>query len=81
LASKYSHNMGIFSDSQKLKTALEVIENDRRTKSQYESKEQNRHLKNLLATLVAVLVLGAILLMLPKNGKSVETTIKIQKTK
>lgn len=59
--------MGLFSNNkEKLKTALVVIESDRRSKTQYDLREENRSNKAVIATLIAVLVVGAILLMLPK---------------
>lgn len=58
--------MGFFSNEQKLKNALTVIESDRRSKTHYELREKNRTNQNLIATLIAVLILGAILFMLPK---------------
>jgi len=59
--------MSYFENKAKLKTALEVIESDRRTKTQYDLREKNRKLERIVATLVVALLAGFIIFfVLPK---------------
>ena len=59
--------MSYFEDKEKLRTALEVVESDRRTKTQYELRERNRQLERIVATLAVALIAGFIIFfVLPK---------------
>lgn len=58
---------GFFENKEKLNSALEVINSDRRTKDKYDLTETNRKSERMIALLIAIIVVGAfVFIILPK---------------
>lgn len=58
---------GFFENKEKLNSAMQVIESDRRMKDKFELTEHKRKSGRIIATLIALVVVGAfIFVILPK---------------